>query len=87
MSGISGVVEGHILLHRRIAEQHVEELPSLEARRLHGKPDPHLEQPGLKLANALHLAQNIAEHCFVRNGCERGLNALFDRDGLRAGLD
>ena len=77
-----GVVEGHILLHRRIAEQHVEQLPASKPGRLHREPDPHLEQPGLKLANALHLAHDVAEHRLVRNGRERRLDALLDRDGL-----
>ncbi len=82
-----GVVQCHILLQARIAEQHVEKLARIAARAGRGKPDAHLENTWPKLAHTLHLARNVTQHRLAENRLPRQPGALLQRNRLCARLD
>ena len=81
------VVQRHVRMQRRVAEQHVDELPGIVPDGLRGERDADFEQPALPFADGLDAADDLGAHEIVRDRRKRHLDALLDRDGARALLD
>jgi hypothetical protein len=81
------VGERHVLVQRRIAEQHVEELPGILPDGRRGERDAHLEVPTRDFDDRLDAADDLGADEIVGDGQERHFHALLDRDGARALLD
>ena len=81
------IVQRHIVVQRRVAEQHVDELPGIAADGLRGERDANLEQAGLLFGDALDPADDLGAHELVRDRRQRHLDALLDRNGACARLD
>ena len=81
------IVQHHIVVQRRVAEQHVDELPGIAADGFRGERDAHFEQAVLLFGDGLDPADDLGAHEIVVDRRQRHLDALLDRDGLRARLD
>ena len=81
------VMQDDILLQRRIAEQHVDELAGIVAGGRAAERDAHRERAAADVADRLHLADDLVEDLLVLDRRERHLDALLDRDRLRARFD
>ena len=85
--GQAEVREFDVALQRAIAEQHVEELAGVAADGGGAEPDLDLEDPRRDLADRRDFADDLAGDVIVAHGRERRLDALLERDRLRARLD
>ena len=81
------VVQHHVLMQRRVAEQHVEELPGIRSDGLGGERDADLEQRVVQLPDRLDPADDLGADEIVLDRRNRHLDALLDRDRARALLD
>src|SRR5208283_6135072 len=57
--GDFGVLERDVLVHRGVAEQHVEQLPGVRADRARRETDRHLEKTLAARLDAEHLADDV----------------------------
>src|SRR6516165_9957013 len=85
--GKRDVGEYHVLVQRRVAEQHVDELPGIAADGRHRERDADLEQAVVAFGNGLDAADDLGAHEIVLDRRDRHLDALLDRNGTRALLD
>jgi hypothetical protein len=80
--GKDRVLEHHIGMDRRVAEQHVEKLSGLQPGGGDRKADADLEHAIAKFRDVFHPAQDIVQHRAVGNRGDRHLHALLNGDGL-----
>jgi hypothetical protein len=81
------IAQHHVLVQRRVAEQHVDELPGVVSDGLDRERDADLEQAAIPFGNGLDAADDFRAHEIVRDRRNRHLDALLDRNGARALLD
>ena len=81
------IQEGDVVVERRVAEQHVEELSRLEPGRLHGDPDPDLELVRRHGHDIVDARDDLGEHARVVDRRKRRLDALLERERQGAGVD
>ena len=72
-----------VVVQRRIAEQHVHELPGFESRRFDGDPDRDVENIRRGRNDPRYARDDFLEHARVVNRGERRFDALLERDRLR----
>ena len=81
------IVQRHIVVQRRVAEQHVDELPGIAPDGFRGERDANFEQALFLFGDGLDPADDLAAHEIVCDRRQRHLDALLDRDGVRPRLD
>jgi hypothetical protein len=74
-------------MDRAIAEQHVEQLPGIAARRFAGERDTHLEQAAVHVTDVFDAPDDFGEHKGVVDCRHRHLDALLDGNRARAFLN
>jgi len=85
--GKRGVDQCHIVLQRRVAEQHVEQLAGCETGRDRRKSDANLEQSAAKIGNVFDLAQDFVQHERIIDGWNGHFDALLDGNAVGARCD
>ena len=81
----------HVIQQRRVAEQHVEQLPGIAAaigtqHRRHREADPDLGPAVANIGNALDRADDAIQDGKIVDRLQRHLDALLDGDGSGAGF-
>jgi hypothetical protein len=82
-----GVVQHDIVVDRRVAEQHVDELAGILPDGLGRKRDAHLEDALFPRLDRNDPADDLRQDGFVLDRRHRHFDALLDRDGAGAVLD
>ena len=78
------IVKGCVVMDRRVAEQHVDELAGVLPHGRNSERDAHLEQPAGLFLDRLDPADDVRKHAVVIDGRERHFDALLDGNGMRA---
>ncbi len=76
--------ECRVILHRGVAEQHVEELPGLKAGRNGGEPDAYFEPSATEIGDVFNFSQCLIQHERIVDGADGHLDALLDGNAFGA---
>ncbi len=83
----SYVAENDILMQRRIAEEHIDELTRIFADRSRGEVDAHVEPAVADILYIGDLPHDLRQYAGIVDRLKRHFHALLDRNRIRPRLD